>query len=335
MSNKDFTNPLDSTGNLTGQGAMGIVVDVKDPKELGRVKIRMIGLQSEDRVPDKDLPWIHCSMNNEPSSRGIGSGPPNYSVGSKVLMASMGQQGYVVTASLGNVDPDLAKSDVPEDIKSNTPREIFTRDGKNYPILTDLIKQTGTKAALDIINGIYQTKWNKTSDANYYKPAIDESKTPNHYKNRAKSRSKNKDSIGVEQFAGEIQNAQKYIMDKIGEKGSLMAGALSMIDNLYKVKNPLTTPHPVPTIGATNILNALSSIASFFEENKNNDKEEEELVCEGIDDLLKRKECRIRLCNIISDAGARDACILVAEEMYTREIEMAATLTSNNNVETS
>lgn len=319
MSTHDYINQTDTGGLFQGQQGMAVVVDVNDPDELGRVRCRIIGLQDEGRVPDDKLPWIHCSYNNEPSNRGVGHQPPNYAVGSKVMLTSMGQQGYVVSASMPNVDPNIEKADIAEDVKKNTPREFFLRNKNNKKILEQVLEKTGTKDAYALMNGEFSTNWTKTSDDAYYTPPIQEGQIPDHYKKRKKSRSQDKLSIGVEQFAGEIQNAQKFILGKIGEQGSLIPKALQMIDNLYKIKDPLSTPRPTDILPGNNLLSALQGIAAFFNQNKNNDKEEEQLVCENIENLEDRKKCRERQCYLLPTQEEIDACVLRAQELYEQE----------------
>lgn len=324
---RDTQNPNDSSGHLSGQEAIAVVVSTKDPDELGRVKIRIIGLQDESTVPDSDLPWTSCSYNNEPSVRGIGASSPNYSVGSRVMVKSLGSQGHVVTGSMPNADPDIAKSDVPEDIKSSTPRKLFIRDSANKTMLEEMLAGEGTEWALKQIAGQkFSSAWEKTSDGEYYKPSINEAKIPDHYKKRKASRSQDKESIGVEQFAGQIKNAQEFIKGAVGERGSLIPGALDMINNLYKVTNPRSVPRPTDVLPGSNLLKGLQGIASFYDANKNNDKEPEELVCENILDLLARKECRDAVCRLLPTQELREECLARAEELYDEEVAQAAAI---------
>lgn len=324
---RDFQNPNDSSGHLSGQEAIAIVVSNKDPDELGRVKIRIIGLQDQSTVPDEDLPWTTCSYNNEPSMRGMGASSPNYAVGSRVMAKSIGNQGHVVMGSMPNADPDIAKSDVPEDIKSSTPRKIFIRDTKNKTMLEEMLAGEGTEWALEQIAGQkFSSAWEKTSDGEYYKPSITEAKVPDHYKKRKASRSQDKLSVGVEQFAGEIRNAQNFIKEKVGEAGSLIPGALDMINNLYKVTNPRSVPRPTDVLPGSNLLAALQGIAAFYDANKNNDKEEEELVCENIVDLDARKLCRDNLCNLLPTQTERDECLARSLALYEEEVAQAAAI---------
>lgn len=282
----DHFNQSDSGHAFQGQRVKAIVVDVNDPEELGRIKCRIIGLQDKDSVPDSDLPWIHCGYNNQASNKGVGSSPSNYMPGSSVMLDSIGQQDYVVSYSIPNADTDKTKQDTNEETQSATPLELALRgpksDNKNYKLHQKLLSITGTEEVFKLKNGETVIDWVKSESSKYYTPAIKEAETPSHYNNRKTDRSQTKDTIGVEQFKSQYTNAQKFIKGTIGEKGSLLKGALDMIDNLYNVKNPLSTPLPTTQIGATNITSALSSIISLLKQNKkeieNIDDEDEELL---------------------------------------------------------
>jgi len=57
---------------------IGIVEDRQDPKEMGRVKVRMIGLHSENKneIPTESLPWAQVMVpNTGPAMTGIGETP--------------------------------------------------------------------------------------------------------------------------------------------------------------------------------------------------------------------------------------------------------------------
>lgn len=254
---KDYLNPTDSDGYIVGQETMAVVVDINDPEERGRIRVRKIGLQDKDRVPDDQLPWIQSSYNNQPSLRGIGFGPPNYMVGSKVFVKTMGNQGHYISGSVPNTETEKQKADLPEDAKSSTPRDFTRGVNENYEKMHSIVEGMGTDFAYKLMNGEYATKWDETTSEKYHSGRIEKAQTPDHYKNRKQSRSVDKLTVGVEQFAGEIKNAQKFIEGKIGEAGSLIPKALEMIDNLYKVTNSLSVPLPTQVLNQQNILQAL------------------------------------------------------------------------------
>ena len=56
----------------------GVVEDRNDPSKLGRVKVRCLGLHTENKVdiPTADLPWAHVMQStNTPSMQGLGNTP--------------------------------------------------------------------------------------------------------------------------------------------------------------------------------------------------------------------------------------------------------------------
>ena len=58
---------------------IGVVEDREDPEQLGRVRVRALGLHTEDvmKLPTSDLPWATVmSPTGDPSMNGLGSSPP-------------------------------------------------------------------------------------------------------------------------------------------------------------------------------------------------------------------------------------------------------------------
>ena len=56
----------------------GVVEDRNDPSKLGRVRVRCLGLHTENKVdiPTADLPWAHVMQStNNPSMQGLGNTP--------------------------------------------------------------------------------------------------------------------------------------------------------------------------------------------------------------------------------------------------------------------
>ena len=57
---------------------VGVVEDRNDPDQLGRVRVRCVGLHTEDRtqLPTDDLPWAHVMHPiTDPSMHGMGNSP--------------------------------------------------------------------------------------------------------------------------------------------------------------------------------------------------------------------------------------------------------------------
>jgi Gp5 N-terminal OB domain/Uncharacterized protein conserved in bacteria (DUF2345) len=65
---------------------LGIVEDIKDPKKLGRVKVRLINEYS-NRVETDDIPWaIPLTPVTNPSILGLGTAPVGLQKGSRVIV---------------------------------------------------------------------------------------------------------------------------------------------------------------------------------------------------------------------------------------------------------
>jgi hypothetical protein len=66
----------------------GVVVDIKDPKQYGRVKVRINGYHTQDtnELPDDHLPWaIVASPTSSAATSGIGNTPHGLIKGSHVI----------------------------------------------------------------------------------------------------------------------------------------------------------------------------------------------------------------------------------------------------------
>ena len=97
----------------------GVVESRADPKQLGRVRVRVLGIHTEDKVqlPTADLPWATV-LSHDGSNSGLGTSPSFYVEGTWVLVDFFDrdmQEPYViggipgVPAALGN--PDSSSDD--------------------------------------------------------------------------------------------------------------------------------------------------------------------------------------------------------------------------------
>jgi len=97
----------------------GVVESRADPKQLGRVKVRVLGIHTEDKtqLPTADLPWA-AVVSHDGSNSGLGTSPSFYVEGTWVLVDFFDvdmQEPYViggipgVPAALGN--PDVGFND--------------------------------------------------------------------------------------------------------------------------------------------------------------------------------------------------------------------------------
>ena len=91
----------------------GTVEDVLDPKKAGRVRVRLHGVHSEEKVPNdstgqgiktEHLPWAHLAMgNNSASLNGVGVSPTGMQVGTWVFGVSLDGGAYNTLLVLGTI----------------------------------------------------------------------------------------------------------------------------------------------------------------------------------------------------------------------------------------
>ena len=64
----------------------GVVESREDPKQLGRLKVRIVGLHTEDKIqlPTSDLPWATV-LTHDGSNSGLGTTPSFFVEGTWVL----------------------------------------------------------------------------------------------------------------------------------------------------------------------------------------------------------------------------------------------------------
>jgi hypothetical protein len=137
---------------------LGTVEDVEDPEKLGRARVRMFGLhtQNKDDIPTEDLPWALPIMPvNTAFTDGLGSSPTGLVNGSIVFgfwVDGADQQTPAIIGTLGGVSKYAPNGDV----GFNDPNECF-------PFLLDV---PTTNVAARGTSGKYSgehpaTKWRK------------------------------------------------------------------------------------------------------------------------------------------------------------------------------
>jgi hypothetical protein len=99
----------------------GVVEDIQDPEELGRVKVRVYGFHAESRqdLPTVDLPWSFCILPiTSASMSSIGRSPTGLLKGSTVVgffRDGINAQDFIVMGSLSSIstvrDPSKGFSD--------------------------------------------------------------------------------------------------------------------------------------------------------------------------------------------------------------------------------
>lgn len=268
----DSQNPSDSFGiKASGQIVEALVIDVKDPKKEGRVKVRILGMGQEQRaVPDQNLAWVSAIQNNQPSVRGMGFFPPNYENGSKVYLLSTGDQGWMIMGSVPNSQSDRTKSDIHEDARDPEHRSVY----RNEEEFKRYAQANTTNQANTTVND-GTSNWQR--DAKDHKENITEAPTTDKYGYRqsVKDPKGSFPTIGIDKFAN-FRNPQAFIKNLIGDKGSVIPNALDMLENLKKA-DPLSAPLPTNVMGISNLQGAIAGLMALLKKQQGNDEGQEEL----------------------------------------------------------
>jgi hypothetical protein len=93
----------------------GVIEDRGDPKQLGRVRVRVLGIHTEDKVllPTSDLPWATV-LSHDGSNSGFGTTPSFFVEGTWVLVGFFDtdrQEPYVM-GGIAGIPKDLGNPDV-------------------------------------------------------------------------------------------------------------------------------------------------------------------------------------------------------------------------------
>ena len=106
----------------------GVVESRADPKQLGRVRVRVLGIHTEDKVllPTSDLPWATV-LSHDGSNSGLGTTPSFFVEGTWVLVGFFDdhmQEPYIIGGLPG----------IPSTKSSNYATEGFTDPNNTYPV---------------------------------------------------------------------------------------------------------------------------------------------------------------------------------------------------------
>jgi hypothetical protein len=278
MSNNDRNNPSDASGNFQSQSNLiGTVVDIKDPEKRGRVRVRTAE-DDQQKIPDDKLPWRQC-LSQSAQLRGIGKFPHhNYLCGTKVMLTSLGGQGFIVTGSVGNNEKDKRNQDsTSETDNAGTPFKRFPIP--KTPWVEKLIdgkwigELKGTKDAYGLLN--FLAGANYQPDQSIRKTVQDLSGIPNYLGQRLGNKP---NDLNVPSFGsfpinlGNVANPQQYINQILGGK-TLIPNATNILESLKKAAesgNPIAAMEAIGGIG--NFLGAIKGILSQVKSaSKNND----------------------------------------------------------------
>lgn len=286
----DRSNPSDKYGSVSRQSkVIAVVVDDRDPKESGRFKCRILGDQDDTgKIPDDKLAWYACTSSGSAQMRGYGSFPPQYTVGSRVILENMDQQGFYVMGSAPNTLTDKSKEDRHTESTKTTPEKQFKIPGvPSWYTLFDGAKhldelERTTEQALRIANGLTsslrQNTQNKKKDigADPTKPAY-LGQGPVQWLSDMRA----PQTIGtIKAMAG--TNAQQFIQGALGSQlGVMVPKSLEIVESLKKTASQgLNIPGIQAIGGMGNLMGAIQGIMSFLKQQSKNDSEPNEIINE-------------------------------------------------------
>lgn len=271
-------NPSDKNGPVQSQSVVtAVVVDINDPDQSGRYKVRILGEQDDQaKIPDDQLQWINPMTNGEAQTRTHGKFPPaNYKVGSKVVLNNVGGQGYVISGAMTNNEQDDQKRDSHPNSTSNSPMpwaDELSPDNHPYSrivegkFLDEIMP--GTLSGLNIMNGITPTTFEKADPVDKVVNKVPTKRyggRPNSKKNKWDNR------VGKGIYKGN-PNATEYLTE-VGAK-ELVPNAISMIEQLKKTAKGGQNPKMPESIGG--LLSMLGALAGISQNNQKEQKGYEE-----------------------------------------------------------
>jgi hypothetical protein len=290
-----MSNPFRSlTENFAislGSGpATGIVVDVNDPKKLGRVKIR---LSMQHDIPVDKLPW--CSVaggTDNPMFRGIGKSH-RLLKGAKVLCQQLDDQQIIITSTYGNSkDSDDPTADNHPLHKKKT-KEIASRDYWGNDAWKDFDSSPKGVTPEDTrkVNNPGGKQTNKT-EGDPVKEAGQNAKPPSRFEKSGKgfkafAQGQNKHSplsiAGFDKNAGDLTDVVKYIKSTVGDKGELIKGSMDMIEKIHSFAKAGTITDATSSVGGAQALaTAVSSVLQIAKNNSGANQSELESLLERL-----------------------------------------------------
>ncbi len=137
---------------------IGTVVDLADPRELGRVRVRAVSLH--DGLEDEDLPWAQVLISSSESHAGVGLSPNRLTLRSKVVGFFLDGQDYQLPMVLGSFHTIPGLDDSRHDVHplargtdtfTNTPigPEPSSSYAAAYPFNRTLTTESGHAVELD------------------------------------------------------------------------------------------------------------------------------------------------------------------------------------------
>ena len=282
-------NPSDISGTLQhGLFEIGVVTDINDPDKVGRVKVLKLGHQDRKNITDDKQSWIEVLSPNNTQHRGVGVFPPHqFVVGSRVMIASLGQNDMIIGSAQNYEDKQKEHQDT----------NRATQGAGRSPLL--LLLAGGLNQIFQAFKSKYPYQYNKTRDALSFlehktginwqtgdpnESSLKNSKNPNYLGNGIGSKifKKGGGPFGIGSFpfnAGDMTDPVKFVQSKIGTKGEIIPNAIQMTQTLKQIGQGGLNIDSISSVGGLgNITGALSGISSLIssKSKSNTDKEEAE-----------------------------------------------------------
>lgn len=251
----------------------GTCVSVDDPLQSGRIQVEILG----EQMNIKNLPWVQCEYNNEAQIRGIGSFPPKYQVGTKLVLERHGDT-ITVRSSIANTLKDQ-KKDINAVAASSGPKQLQVRVSKIIGCLGSSAFQRHISAGLpgsiwkwsgkEIAKKVNETVINQAAHVgDAMQSCLDNSCTPKHLKNifgQLKFETLNKPfSMGQFPFDA-VNNTAKSALKTLGKNGNLIDKALEMTQSMQSFAEKGGVVKPMDIIGGVqNFKSAIASVSSLM-----------------------------------------------------------------------
>ena len=179
---------------------VGVVEDRSDPELMGRVKVRVYGLHTDDKklIPTEDLPWSHVVMPvTSASLAGIGTSPTGILNGSwvvgyfidgadmqeSIIVGTIPSRPYSKNPELGFNDPKGAHPKRSDGI--DTPEPATTQEFENHPSYSQKVDLRQTKVETAIPPHLKTVSIDEADDPKFTRntwdmPEVQRGKEPNY-----------------------------------------------------------------------------------------------------------------------------------------------------------
>lgn len=278
-------DPSDENAGTPSGTTIFEVVDINDPDKSGRVKVRPVGSMEQYQDPNQ-MQWIPVSTSFFPQLKGFGISPPhNFEVGTKVIATNNGQQGWIVTNSVGNTLNDN-KADTHPETRDKSPyahnrtpggKDKDAGDPSNGSQIASGIRMwtNMAKNVLPVIREVYN-KAVQHSKESPKERAKNKSPVPERFLQRAASRNAGVKQIGNALFGkGDTKVLENY-MRQMNVPFEVPQTA-QMLDSLRATAQSGSLNFPNMSLGGNAVIAAgLASVASAISNIQKENKENEE-----------------------------------------------------------